>query len=82
MLYSRKTLQGGNKMSFSETIKKIRLNAFMSQQDFAKVLGVAYSTVNRWENGKGYPTYKAMKAIDDYCREHGIDFDIKKIRED
>ncbi len=68
-------------MSFSASIKKIRLDAFMSQQDFAKALGVSYSTVNRWENGKGLPTFKAMKAIDSFCKERGIDFDVKKIRE-
>ena len=68
-------------MSFSANIKKIRLDAFMSQQDFVKALGVSYSTVNRWENDKGLPTFKAMKAIDTFCRERGIDFDIKTIRE-
>lgn len=68
-------------MSFSANIKKIRLDALMSQQDFAKALGVSYSTVNRWENDKGLPTFKAMKAIDAFCQERGIDFDIKKIRE-
>ena len=47
-------------MSFSTNIKKIRLDALMSQQDFAKTLGVSYSTVNRWENDKGLPTFKAM----------------------
>ena len=68
-------------MSFSANIKKIRLDLLMSQQDFAKALGVSYSTVNRWENDKGLPTFKAMKAIDAFCQERGIDFDIKKIRE-
>ena len=68
-------------MSFSANIKKIRLDALMSQQDFAKALGVSYSTVNRWENDKGLPTFKAMKAIDAFGQERGIDFDIKKIRE-
>ena len=68
-------------MSFSANIKKIRLDAFMSQQDFVKALGVSYSTVNRWENDKGLPTFKAMKAIDTFCRERGIDFDLKTIRE-
>ena len=68
-------------MSFSANIKKIRLDALMSQQDFAKALGVSYSTVNRWEYDKGLPTFKAMKAIDAFWQERGIDFDIKKIRE-
>lgn len=68
-------------MSFSASIKKIRLDAFMSQQDFAKALGVSFTTVNRWENNKARPRYEAMKAIDAFCQERGIDFDIKKIRE-
>ena len=68
-------------MSFSASIKQLRIDALMSQQDFAKALGVSYSTVNRWENDKGRPTFKAMKAIDTFCQERGLDFDIKKIRE-
>ena len=68
-------------MSFSASIKKIRLDAFMSQQEFAKVLGVSFTTVNRWENNKALPRFEAMKAIDAFCQERGIDFDIKKIRE-
>jgi DNA-binding transcriptional regulator YiaG len=68
-------------MSFSTSIKKVRLDALMSQKDFADALGVSFSTVNRWENGKGLPTFKGMKAIDAFCKERGIDFDIKSIRE-
>lgn len=68
-------------MSFSTSIKKVRLDALMSQKEFADALGVSYSSVNRWENGKGRPTFKAMKAIDAFCKEHSIDFDIKSIRE-
>lgn len=68
-------------MSFSASIKKIRLDAGMSQQEFAKALGVAFTTVNRWENDKSFPTFKTMKAIDAFCQERGLDFDIKKIRE-
>ncbi len=69
-------------MSFSIEIRKIRQNALMSQQDFAKELGVSFSTVNRWETGKTLPTYKAMKAIDEYCKKNDISFDIKTLLED
>lgn len=68
-------------MSFAINIKKVRLDAMMSQQEFADALGVAFSTVNRWENGKGLPNFKGAKAIDAFCKEHGIDFDIKSIQE-
>ena len=68
-------------MRFSANIKRIRHDAVMTQQDFAKAIGVAYCTVNRWENGKGLPAFRTMLAIDSFCRERGIDFDIKKVRE-
>ena len=48
----------------------------MSQERFAKELGVSYSTVNRWENGKTQPNYTAMQLIDSFCKAHGISFDV------
>lgn len=66
-------------MSFSTDIKKVRLDMLMTQQEFAEALGLAYSTINRWENGKGKPTLKAMKAIDAFCKKNNIDFNIKDI---
>lgn len=50
-------------MGFAEDIKKLRLSAIMTQEDFAKELGVSFATVNRWETGKAKPTIKAMKLI-------------------
>ena len=63
-------------MSFSKDIRAIRQKSLMSQENFAKILGVSLSTVNRWECGKSRPSYKAMKQIDDYCKANEIDFDI------
>ena len=65
-------------MNFSEKIKQIRQQQFLSQEAFAKELGVSFATVNRWESGKSKPTYKTMKLIDDYCRSNNIDFDVTK----
>lgn len=69
-------------MSFSTDIKKIRQDSLLSQQDFAEALGVSFSTVNRWETGKSKPNYKTMKAIDNFCKEHDIDFNIKELLRD
>lgn len=63
-------------MSFAEDIKKIRLKSFLTQEDFAKELGVSFNTVNRWEKGRQKPSIKVMKQIDDYCKKNEIDFDI------
>ena len=62
-------------------LKQIRSYLNFSQTDLAEQLNVTFQTVNRWENGKGLPTFKAMKAIDAFCKERGIDFDIKTIQE-
>ena len=46
----------------------------MTQKDFAKVIGVAFSTVNRWEGNKSKPNLLAMKNIKEFCCRNKIDF--------
>ena len=48
-------------MKFSNEIKEIRKQCLMSQSDFAKELGVSFSTVNRWEKGKTKPTFSTRE---------------------
>lgn len=62
-------------MDIGTAIKEIRIKSLLSQADFAKELGVSFSTVNRWENGKAVPGYKALKKIKDFCEKNIIDFD-------
>ena len=50
-------------MDFSEAIKEIRQECYMSQQAFANELGVSFSTVNRWEKDKAIPNYQTMKRL-------------------
>ena len=64
-------------MTFCEAIKKIRQDCLLSQEAFAKELGVAFTTVNRWETGKAKPTYKTMKLINQFCQKNSINFDIR-----
>lgn len=62
-------------MSFSEAIKQIRCKSLLSQEAFAKMLGVSFTTVNRWETGKSKPSLKTLRVIDEYCKSKDIDFD-------
>ena len=62
-------------MSFPEEIKKIRQRSFLTQQDFAKKIGVAFSTVNRWESGRAKPNLKAMKNINTFCLNNNISYE-------
>lgn len=62
-------------MTFGEKTKQVREKLFMSQEDFAKELGVAFVTVSRWENGHCEPNYKAQKKFHELCEKNGIIID-------
>ncbi|WP_261009859.1 helix-turn-helix domain-containing protein [Streptococcus mitis] len=62
-------------MSFPEEIKRIRQRSFLTQQDFAEEIGVAFSTVNRWESGRAKPNLKAMKSINAFCLDNNISYE-------
>ena len=62
-------------MSLGESIRIARQKAFYNQEEFAKKLNVALSTVNRWEQNKVRPNVKAMKEIKRFCDENGIDYE-------
>lgn len=63
-------------MDFWESIKHLRQSQLLSQEAFAKELGVSFTTVNRWKTGKAKPTYRTMKLINEYCKKNSIPFDI------
>lgn len=63
------------RMSFPEEIKRIRQRSFLTQQDFAEEIGVAFSTVNRWESGRAKPNLKAMKSINAFCLNNNISYE-------
>jgi DNA-binding transcriptional regulator YiaG len=45
------------------TIRKLRATLGLTQEQFAAKVGVTWSTVNRWENGRGNPSPLAMRRI-------------------
>ena len=51
---------------FSDKVKKVRLNLGVSQDRFAKMIGVSYATINRWENSKNEPSKLAQKSFFDF----------------
>ena len=56
-------------MQLSDKIRVLREKFLMTQEDLAKELGVASSTVNRWETGKARPNIAAMRNIKGFCEE-------------
>ncbi len=59
----------------SDELKKTRQKSFLTQTEFAKEIGVSFSTVNRWESGKGKPNLTAMKNIKQFCENNNISYD-------
>jgi ribosome-binding protein aMBF1 (putative translation factor) len=41
--------------NFAETVKEVRQQLGLSQEELAHELGVSFSTINRWENSKTVP---------------------------
>lgn len=52
-------------------IKKLRKELGLTQEQFAAKVGVTFSTINRWENGKGKPSPLAMLRINELQNKSG-----------
>lgn len=52
-------------------IRDIRQKLGLSQEEFASVIGVTFSTVNRWENGHTKPSRLAAKNIEEKLLQLG-----------
>jgi CheY-like chemotaxis protein/transcriptional regulator with XRE-family HTH domain len=50
-------------MNFADNLKKIRLDKDLSQQELARQLEVAQSTVGMWESGKRVPKLGELKRL-------------------
>lgn len=61
-------------MTFSNTLKQARESLGMTQMELSRALGVSFSTINRYENGKHRPTPIVMKAIQNLFASEGIPF--------
>ena len=50
-------------MSYAEGIKTLRKRMLLTQAELADYLGVAFISINRWENGHCNPTMKAKRKL-------------------
>jgi transcriptional regulator with XRE-family HTH domain len=60
-----------NQPEIGKLIRELRLEAGLTQEQFAAELGVVYPTVNRWENGHAQPSPLAIKQIERMLQELG-----------
>lgn len=65
------------KKDIPQMVKQLRGTLGLTQEQFAAKIGVTFSTVNRWENGKGKPSPLAMLRIEELCKETKISKDMR-----
>jgi len=46
-----------------QEIKEIRTRLGISQEDFARLLGISLQSIGRWERGKAKPSRLAVKRL-------------------
>lgn len=60
-------------MNYPETIKRLRHKMILTQTEFAKMLGVSFDPVNRWESGKYEPTTKTKRKLAPLFKKYCIE---------
>lgn len=62
---------------YQKMIVSLRNKLVLSQEEFAKILGVSFASVNRWERGHHEPTIKVKRKIIELCKKQGIQLMMK-----
>lgn len=62
---------------YQKMIVSLRNKLILSQEDFAKLLGVSFASVNRWERGHHEPTIKVKRKIIELCKKHKVELVMK-----
>mgnify|MGYP003783676323 CR=1 FL=1 len=65
-------------INYADAILKLRAHFNMSQEEFAKFLGVSFTSVNRWENGIYEPTKLAKVRILQLLKDNKIELEEKE----
>ncbi len=60
-----------NQPQVGQIIRDLRLLAGLTQEQYAATIGVTYTTINRWENGRSKPSPMAIKLIEQKLDEMG-----------
>lgn len=67
------------KIDYPDAIRRLRAKMNISQEKLAELLGVAFSSVNRWENGHNEPTIIAKEKLKQLFTDNNIE--IREVKE-
>ena len=62
-------------MTFADKVKMARAQLMVSQEEFAKLIGVTRITITRWESQGYKPKFLTEKKFENFCKEKGIRFE-------
>lgn len=62
-------------MNWENLVKDLRGKLLMSQEEMADKLGIAFCTLNRYENGHHEPSYKLQRKLRTLALANDIDWD-------
>lgn len=62
---------------YQKMIVSLRNKLILSQEEFAKLLGVSFASVNRWERAHHEPTIKVKRKIIELCKKHKVELVMK-----
>lgn len=60
-------------MNYADAIKLLRKRMLLTQTELAQKVGVAFISINRWENGHCEPTMKVKRKLAPLFKEYGIE---------
>jgi DNA-binding XRE family transcriptional regulator len=55
-------------MNYKKIVKEKRKKLIITQVELAELLGVSFSSINRWETGKHEPTTKIKRKLVEICK--------------
>lgn len=74
-------ITGAGHMDIIKKLELYRLENKITQQDLAKELGVVFSTVSRWFNGKNVPSKIQQYHVEKYLTKKKIILPVKSAKE-
>lgn len=60
-------------MNYSNAILQLRAKLNLSQENLASLLGVSFTSVNRWENGHNEPTKLVKVRLNELLKDNNIE---------
>ena len=63
-------------MDFQDQVKFVRMHLQLSQEEFARQMGISFATISRWERENRKPQLALLGKFYSFCKRNGIEIDL------